>query len=85
MRYNFYFDQKWSDNSTFGYRRFEHNHEESDSLKILSRFGIFLLKIKKCYIFGHFTFKKNFHGYLHPRIVNDPKKFSRVFWNTKRY
>ena len=77
MRYSFYFDQKWSDNSTFGYRRFEHNHKESDSLKILSRFGLSFAKNQKMlYGFGHFTYMKNFHGYLHPRIVDDPKKFS---------
>ena len=29
------------------------------------------------YGYGHFTFKKNFHGYLYPRIVDNPKKFSR--------
>ena len=77
MRYNFYIDQKWSDNSTFGYRRFEHKHSESDSLKISSRFGIFFTNNQKMlYGFGHFTYKENFHGYLHPRIVDDPEKFS---------
>ena len=76
MRYNFFIDKKWSDNSTFGYRRYEHNHLESDSLKILSRFGTFFTKNQKMlYGYGHFTYKKNFHGYLYPRIVDDPEKF----------
>ena len=77
MRYSFFNDQKWSDNTTFGYRRYEHNHSESDSLKISSRLGIFVTNNQKMlYGYGHFTYKKNFHGYLYPRIVDDPEKFS---------
>ena len=63
MRYNFYIDQKWSDNSIFGYRRFDHNFSENDSLKISSRFGVFFANNQKMlYSYGHFTFRKNFHG-----------------------
>ena len=68
----------WHENTIFGPLRFSHNHEERDSLNIDARFGTFIaMKQKMLYAYGHFTFKKYFHGYLYPRIVDNPNNFSR--------
>ena len=45
---------------------------------IQTRFGSYLSKNKiALYGYGFFTFKSNFHGYLYPRIVNNPESFDR--------
>ena len=63
----------WQQNTTFGPSRFLHLHEESELLKTSARFGtIFSNNMKILYSYGHFTFKNNFHGYLFPRVVNNP-------------
>lgn len=76
LRKNFLVNQNWSDNTIFGLRRYKHDHEISDSLKVKSRFGTYISRGQKMvYAHGHFTYKKNFHGYLFPRIVNNPDNF----------
>ena len=66
----------WNANTTFGPLRYKHNHSDIDSLKINARFGTFIAKNQKMfYAYGHFTFKKYFHGYLYPRIVDNPDNF----------
>ena len=56
----------WHENTTFGPFRYKHNHENNDSLKVNARFGTFFAKNQKMlYAYGHFTFKKYFHGYLY--------------------
>ena len=66
----------WNANTTFGPLRYNHNHSDIDSLKINARFGTFIAKNQKMfYAYGHFTFKKYFHGYLYPRIVDNPDNF----------
>ena len=68
--------RNWSKNTLFGPIRYSQNFEANDSLSTRSRFGTYLSKGKKMlYAYGHFSFKKYFHGYLHPRIVNDPEGF----------
>jgi len=68
--------ENWHENTTFGPVRFKHNFENNDSLKVSARFGTFIAKNQKMlYAYGHFTFKKYFHGYLYPRIVNSPDDF----------
>ena len=63
----------WHENTTFGPFRYKHNLKNNDSLKVNARFGTFIAKNQKMlYAHGHFTFKKYFHGYLYPRIVNNP-------------
>ena len=62
----------WGGNTIFGPLRYSHKHK-SDSLIINSRFGYIMDYSKRVlYAYGHFTFNKYFHGYLYPRIVNDP-------------
>ena len=66
----------WKDNTSFGPVRYKHNHNGTDSLNINTRFGTFMTKNQKMlYGYGHFTFKKYFHGYLYPRIVDNPNNF----------
>ncbi len=66
----------WHENTTFGPFRYKHNFEKNDFLKVNARFGTFFAKNQKMlYAYGHFTFKKYFHGYLYPRIVNNPDEF----------
>ena len=66
----------WKENTTFGPIRYQHKYEKSDSLRTRARFGTFITKNQKMlYAYGHFTFKKYFHGYLYPRIVDDPNNF----------
>ena len=68
----------WYQNTTFGPLRYKHSHKSTDSLKVDTRFGTFLAKNQKMlYAYGHFTFKKYFHGYLYPRIVDNPNNFRR--------
>ena len=63
----------WEQNTTFGPSRYRHIYEKSDSLKTSVRFGAFLKDNQKMiYGYGHFTYNKYFHGYLFPRIVNNP-------------
>ena len=66
----------WKENTTFGPIRYRHKYEKMDSLRTRARFGTLITKNQKMlYAYGHFTFKKYFHGYLYPRIVNDPNNF----------
>lgn len=68
--------RNWSQNTLFGPIRYSQNFEANDSLSTRSRFGTYFSKGKKMlYAYGHFSFKKYFHGYLYPRIVNDPSSF----------
>ena len=68
--------ENWHENTTFGPFRYKHNLKNNDSLKVNARFGTFIAKNQKMfYAYGHFTFKKYFHGYLYPRIVNNPDEF----------
>ena len=69
---------KWEEKTIFGPIEFDHKSVRSDSLKTEARFGTMLFNNKKMlYAFGHFTFKKNYHGYLYPRVVDFPEKFNR--------
>ena len=62
----------WDDNTTFGPIRFS-NILKNDSLIINGRFGYLMDHNQRIlYAYGHFTYNKYFHGYLYPRIVNDP-------------
>ncbi len=68
----------WVENTTFGPVRYKHSQKSTDSLKVNTRFGTFFSKGQKMlYAYGHFTFKKYFHGYLYPRIVDNPNNFRR--------
>ena len=68
----------WGEKSIFGPIRFNHNNIKSDSLVTNARFGTILFSNKKMlYAYGHFTFRKNYHGYLYPRIVDYPDGFNR--------
>lgn len=68
----------WDEISSFGPIRYQNKLIENDSLNIKSRFGLSLTeKNKSINTFGHFTFKKYFHGYLYLRIVDKPETFSR--------
>ena len=63
----------WERNTTFGPLRFNHGKNINDSLKVQTRFGSYVnTDAIAFYGFGHFTFKSHFHGYLYPRIVNQP-------------
>ena len=69
--------QNWSNNTTFGPFRYGKNFAINDSLFVRSRFGAFFARGQKMiYAYGHFTYKSYFHGYIHPRIVNNPDKFA---------
>ncbi len=69
---------KWEEKTIFGPIRFDHRDNISDSLISNARFGtMFFNNRKMLYAYGHFTFKKNFHGYLYPRIVDYPDQFNR--------
>ena len=66
--------ENWHENTTFGPFRYKHNLKNNE--KVNARFGTFIAKNQKMfYAYGHFTFKKYFHGYLYPRIVNNPDDF----------
>ena len=66
----------WENNTSFGPVRFKHFNTKSDSLIINARFGSSFFNDKKSiYAYGHFTYNKNFHGYLYPRIVDKPDLF----------
>ena len=66
----------WENNTSFGPVRFKHFNTKSDSLIINARFGSSFFNDKKSiYAYGHFTYNKNFHGYLYPRIVDRPDLF----------
>ena len=68
----------WSQNSIFGPVRINNKNIRTDSLIINSRIGTRnFSRARSFYGYGHFTYKKNFHGYLYSRIVNDPKLFPR--------
>ncbi len=68
----------WHENSVFGPVRFTHKKLKSDSLFVNARFGTRIYNNKRSiYGYGHFTFKKYFHGYLYPRIVTEPHSFER--------
>ena len=68
----------WDDKTIFGPIRYDHKNITSDSLMVNARFGTRVFNNKKMlYGYGHFTFKKNYHGYLYPRIVDSPKQFYR--------
>ena len=68
----------WSENSIFGPVRKINRNNKTDSLIISSRLGTQIhSRARSFYGYGHFTYKKNFHGYLYSRIVNDPELFQR--------
>jgi len=68
----------WDKKTIFGPIRFDHENNTSDSLITNARFGTMLFNHKKVlYAYGHFTFRKRFHGYLYPRIVDSPDQFNR--------
>ena len=70
--------KNWTRNTTFGPLRFNHGKNITDSLKVRTRFGSYVsTDAIALYGFGHFTFKSHFHGYLYPRIVNNPDSFER--------
>ena len=67
----------WESNTIFGPIRYANLDQKSDSLKINARFGSSIFNDRRAiYAYGLFTFKKNFHGYLYPRIVDNPDSFS---------
>ena len=70
--------ENWERNTTFGPLRFNHGKNITDSLKVQTRFGSYVsTDAIALYGFGHFTFKSHFHGYLYPRIMNNPDSFDR--------
>ena len=53
----------WSENTSFGPFRYKNNEPSSDSLRIISRFGIVISnESKSLFGYGHFSYKKYFHG-----------------------
>ena len=70
--------ETWSQNTIFGPVRKINKENKSDSLIINSRFGTRIFSgARSIYGYGHFTFKKYFHGYLYSRIVSNPSLFPR--------
>ena len=70
--------KNWENNTIFGSSRFSHGKTLTDSLTIKSRFGSYLsTNGTGLYGFALFSFKSNFHGYLYPRIVDQPELFDR--------
>lgn len=68
----------WKKNTTFGPVRYENKNITNDSLRIHTKFGSLLTNRSKCLFgYGHFTYKKYFHGYLYPRIVTNPDLIQR--------
>ncbi len=68
----------WSENTSFGPFRYKNNEPSSDSLRIISRFGIVISnESRSLFGYGHFSYKKYFHGYLYPRIVDNTSKVDR--------
>ena len=69
----------WARNTTFGPIRFNYDERPNDdSLHIETRFGLNQKNdALAIYAYSHFTFKSNFHGYLYPRVVNQPDSFER--------
>ena len=68
----------WQNNTTFGPVRYTHKVNNNDSLIMKTRFGLSISNNQKIfYGYGHFTFKQNYHGYLYPRIVDNPDKVKR--------
>ena len=56
--------ETWSQNTIFGPVRKINKENKSDSLIINSRFGTRIFSgARSVYGYGHFTFKKHFHGY----------------------
>ena len=67
----------WLDNSTFGPVRFRAEKNRSKNLKVTSRLGSILSsQYKIFYTYAHFTYQDRFHGYLYPRIVDEPDKIN---------
>ena len=70
--------QNWDHLTTFGPLRYQNSITQNDSLNIKTKFGtVFTESNKLIYGYGHFTFKKYFHGYLYLRIVDEPNDFNR--------
>jgi len=70
--------KEWKETSLFGPARTRLHHDESDSLLIETRMGLFSKNESLAlYGYAHFTFKKYFYAYLYPRIVNDVSAFDR--------
>ena len=66
----------WQSNTIFGPVRYAKLNDKTDSLKINARFGSSIFNDRKAiYAYGLFRFKKYFHGYLYPRIVDSPNNF----------
>ena len=65
----------WMENSTFGPIRRKADKNKSKNLKVISRLGSILSsQYKTFYAYAHFTYQNKFHGYLYPRIVDEPDK-----------
>ena len=70
--------KNWSQNSIFSSLRRTNFKDLTDSLYIDSRLGFqYFNKGKALYGSGHFSYNKNFHGYLYSRIVDRPEFFER--------
>ena len=66
----------WENNTIFGPLRYKRLNIKSDSLIVNARFGSSISNLgKSLYAYGHFTYNKNFYGYLYPRIVDRPDLF----------
>ena len=77
---NLTFDQgnNWPNNTIFGPPRNLGQNYHGDALRVNGRFGgIVFNSHKAVYGYGHFSYKKYFRGYLYPRVVDNPKLFSR--------
>ena len=83
---------KWEYNTTFGPNRYFKNSTGNhyvDSLIIKLRIGFNGKIINQkngvsAYSYADFSYRKNFYGYLYPRIVNNPKIFPR-YTGLERY
>ena len=70
--------ENWNQNSIFSNLRRTNFKYITDSLLINSRLGFqYYNKGKALYGSGHFTYNKNFYGYLYSRIVDRPEFFER--------
>ena len=78
--------ENWNQNSTFGKLRRINYKNLTDSLFIDSRLGFqYYNKGKALYGYGHFSFNKNFYGYLYSRIVDRPEFFERYSGIEREY
>ena len=70
--------ENWYQNSIFGNLRRTNFKNLTDFLNIDSRLGFrYYNRGKALYGYGHFSYKKNFYGYLYSRIVDHSEIFER--------